>query len=89
MGAIMRGHKRYFLEYKSDKITCGTYDHEIGDYNKHLHDGGRGNSMKTMKGYIKRIRKEQAEYNPHDFRVYDVDADVPYDEPAPCIYRED
>lgn len=89
MGAIWRGHKRYFLEYKSDKLCPGTWDPELGDYNRHLHDGGRGNSMKTMKSYINRIRREEAEYKPHDFRVYDADADVPDDEPVPCVYKED
>ena len=39
-----------------------------------------------MNGYINRIRKELAEYNPRDFRVYDVDTD---DDVVPCVYQED
>lgn len=86
MGAIMRGHKRYLLEYRSDKRCPGTWNAEINDYDHYLHDGGRGNTLRTMRGYINRIRKGLAEYKPRDFRVYDVDTD---DDVVPCVYQED
>lgn len=86
MSAIMGGHKRYFLEYRSDKRCPGTWNADINDYDHYLHDGGRGNTMRTMKCYINRIRKDLAEYNPRDFRIYDVDTD---DDVAPCVYSED
>ena len=86
MGAIWRGHKQYFLTYKSDALCPGTWNEEIQEYDRHLHTGGNGNSLKTMKSYISKIRKTMAEYNPRDFRVYDSDTD---DEVAPCVYREE
>lgn len=67
--------KRYFLEYISDDtIHGGVYNHLTGEYDKHLHGDYNGNSLKTMKGYIAKIKREQAEYNPRDFRIYDYEA---------------
>lgn len=65
--------KRYFLEYVSDrKEGCGgTWNHITQMYDEYLHDGYRGNSMKTMRGYIAKIRRTESEYNPRDFRIYD------------------
>lgn len=68
--------KRYSLEYISDeRAACsGTYNHLTQQYDKHLHSGYNGNSMKTMKNYISKIKKLKAEYNPREFRIYDLEA---------------
>lgn len=44
--------------------------------------------MKTMKAYINKIRKDYADLEPHDFRIYDREAP---DEPnghVGCVYHE-
>lgn len=56
------GTKRYVLYYKSDRKICGSFEHE----------GGRANSEKTIKQYISKIKKDQAEYNPRNFYVIDT-----------------
>ncbi|MBR5487583.1 MAG: minor capsid protein [Phascolarctobacterium sp.] len=66
MGAIRRGYKRYFLEYESDKVICGSNKHY--DY--------RAASIKTLKSAIKKVRKEEAEYNPRNFVIYDSDGEL-------------
>lgn len=83
MGAIYRGHKRYFLEYESNRLSCGCY----------THDGGRANAVKTLKSSIKKIRKDEAEYNPRNFVIYDTDGELEYNEQKgykfiPAVYQE-
>ena len=83
MGAIYRGYKRYFLEYESDKVICGSNKHY--DY--------RANSIKTLKSAIKKVRKEEAEYNPRNFVIYDSDGELEYNEQkghehVPAVYEE-
>lgn len=82
--------KRYFLEYVSDEIKpcSGTYNHLTGEYDKHLHGGYCGNSLKTMKGYISKIKREKAEYSPRDFRIYDYEAPDEPDGHVGQIYHE-
>ena len=82
--------KRYFLEYTSnERAACsGTFNHLTQQYDKYLHGGYRGNSMKTMKSYISKIRKEKAEYNPRDFRIYDYDAPDEIDGHVGQVYFE-
>ena len=82
--------KRYFLEYASDEIEpCnGTYNHLTGEYDKHLHSGYYGNSLKTMKGYISKIKREKAEYSPRDFRIYDYESPDEPDGHVGQIYHE-
>lgn len=78
MGAIWKGHKRYFLEYESDKVICGS--------NKH--HGYQANAIKTLKSAIKKVRKDEAEYNPRNFVIYDSDADIGWHEHVPAVYKE-
>lgn len=79
MGAIWRGHKQYFVEYESDKKVCGRY----------THPGGSTSTLNGAKSIIRRVRKELAEYNPRNFKVFDCLADVdPVTGHVPCVYEE-
>lgn len=82
--------KRFFMEYISDEreACSGTFNHITQQYDKHLHGDLRGNSMKTMKNYISKIRREKAEYNPRDFRVYDLEAPDEPDGHVGQVYYE-
>lgn len=72
--------KQYFLMYESDRIFNRSHDTEYG----------RGNSIKTCKQYIKRVRQSEAEYHPHNFRIYDSFADIdPETDFVPVVYQED
>ena len=80
--------KRFFLEF--DFVPCTHEEAEVNgeewltgkawDYTKqdyvHGHEAGgwRGNSMKTMKGYISRIKRLYAHQKPHNFRIFDYEA---------------
>ena len=71
--------KRFFLEYDVRKPlhpnATGSWDHTKQCYTPfHVCGNWNGNSMRTMKGYIRRIRKDYAEQEPHSFRVYDYQA---------------
>ena len=87
--------KRFFLEFdvKHPELNPGIgghYDHFIGDYSKN-HVGGscyNGNSMKTMKSYIYKIRKNYAELGSHNFRIYDYEAPDEPDGHVGCVYHE-
>lgn len=84
MGAIFRGYCRYFLEYESDKVICGSNIHN---------DGYRANAIKTLKSAIKKVRKEEAEHNPRNFKIYDSDGELEYNEQkghefVPAVYEE-
>lgn len=79
MGAIHRGHKQFFVEYESDRMICGSYNHP----------GGNASTIKSAKTIIRNIRKQKAEENPRNFRVYDSLGDI--DEKTdfvPCVYLE-
>ena len=69
--------KRYFTEYESDRMICGSYHHVCGF----------ANSLKTAKGYISKARKLYAGENPRNFKIYDTQQD---DENgcALCVYEE-
>lgn len=79
MAAINRGHKQYFVEYESDRMICRSYNHP----------GGNASTIKSAKSVIKNIRKQMAEYNPRNFRVYDslgeIDQATNF---VPCVYFE-
>lgn len=87
--------KRFFLEFDVTHPELspgigGYYNHLIGAYDKH-HIGGScycGNSMKTMKTYINKIRRDYAEFEPHDFRIYDREAPDEPDGHVGCVYQE-
>lgn len=70
--------KRYSLEFDikyPDYTIGGYYNHLTGDYDKY-HCSGHwyGNSLRTMKSYIYKIRKQYAELEPYNFRIYDIEA---------------
>ena len=70
--------KRYYLRYDSDQIVCGSNEHTYGF----------ANSLKTAKNYISRCRREKAEYNPRNVRIYDIhDAVDPKTGHIPYVYR--
>lgn len=80
MGAIWRGHKQYFVEYESDRMICGSYNHS----------GGNASSIKSAKSIIRNLRKQVAGDNPRNFRVYDTLGEI--DEATgfvPCVYSEE
>lgn len=80
MGAIYRGHKQYFIEYESDRMICGSYNHP----------GGNASTIKSAKASIRAIRQQQAEHNPRNFRVYDSLGDIdPATDFVPCVYAEE
>lgn len=70
--------KRYFMEYESDRILCGSTTHVYGF----------ASSLKTAKGYISRCRKDYPQENPRNFRIYDTWGDAPEGEHVPCVYAE-
>lgn len=72
--------KQYFMEYESDKIVNRS----------NIHTYGRGNTIKTCKQYISRVRQNEAQYNPRNFRIYDSFADIdPETDFVPVVYSED
>ena len=76
----MARHKRYFLMYESDQIICRSHDHEYAG----------GNSVKTCRQYIRNIRRDESQYNPRNFRIYDTFEDVdPETGFVPVVYQED
>lgn len=70
--------KRYFTEYESDQMICGSYKHMAGN----------ASTLKTAKSYIRTIRKREAEYNPRNFKIYDTAGECGEDEHVPCVYEE-
>ena len=72
--------KRYEMMYESDQIICGS--------NKHT--WGRSGTLRTAKSYINRCRKEYAEFNPRNFKIYDVWGEIdPETHYVPCVYSEE
>ena len=87
--------KRYSLEFdiKYPELDTyglgGCYNHLTGDYDKyHCGSYWRGNSLKTMKSYIYKIRKQYAELKPHNFRIYDIEAPEESDGHMGQVYFE-
>lgn len=71
--------KQYFVEYESDRIVCGSK----------IRTAGRASTIRSAKSIIRNIRKNYAEENPRNFKVFDSWADV--DEETnfvPCVYEE-
>lgn len=72
--------KRFYLRYESDE--------RFGDGNDHLY--GSACTVSTCKGYIRKIRKDEADKHPRNFRIYDSWAEVdPETGHVPWVYRED
>lgn len=91
MGAIMRGHKQYFVKFVSDRFDKLEYDTEKKDYGTYDHYySTNASTIKTAKSYISRIRKKYAEENPRNFRIYDSFADIdPLTGTVPVVYQKD
>ena len=70
--------KRYMMEYESDQIICRS----------NIHPVGCANSLKTAKGYISKCKKINAQYNPRNFKIYDLCGECAEDEHAPCVYEQ-
>lgn len=86
--------KRYFLEFdvrfpeRCIEIT-GYFNHLTREYEKtHCGGGWRGNSMTTMRQYIKHIRKDYADAHPFNFRIYDYEAPDEEDGHVGQVYFE-
>ena len=71
--------KRYVMEYESDRKSCGSY----------IHHYGYASTLQTAKSYIRRCRKEDAEYHPRNFRIYDTWGEEGPDGHSPCVYQEE
>ena len=90
----VKAMKRFFLEFDVNRPELnpgcgGCYNHIKGDYDKnHCGIGWNGNSMRTMKNYIRKIRKEWAALEPHDFRIYDYEAPDEPDGHVGQVYHE-
>lgn len=69
--------KQYFVEFESDKQTCGD----------NIHIYGFASTLKTAKSYFCKIRKEYAKDNPRNIRVYDTFGEV-VNGFVPCVYQE-
>lgn len=70
--------KRFFMEYESDKKVCGDYNHIYGF----------ASTLKTAKSYIGRCRRDYADENPRNFRVYDTEGECEENGHVPCVYCE-
>ena len=76
--------KQYSMQYESDQRNPFS---NIGEYE---HFYGYASTIKTAKQYIRKCRKEEAQYNPRNFRIYDHWADVdPATDYVPYVYQED
>lgn len=80
--------KRYFVEYKSAKFDKLHYDPDTGEYGSYWHFYGNASTLRTAKNYISKIRRERADENISEFRIYDSWGDCAPDEHVPCVYRE-
>ena len=90
MGAIWRKQKQYFVEYESDKYNPNMWNRETESYGSYIHFAGNASTIRSAKSIISQIRKERADENPRDFRVYDTFADVdPETNHVPYVYRVD
>lgn len=63
--------KRYTLYYTSDKSDKKS---NIGE---HIHSYGNASSLKTIRSYVNRVKKEYAADNPRDFFYTDQNHDLP------------
>lgn len=70
------GHKRYNIRYESDKIVCRSNEHSYCN----------ASTLKSAIAIANRIKKELADENARNIRVYDVDAGD-CNEPAPVVYE--
>lgn len=69
--------KRYYMVYESDERICGDYSHVWAS----------ASAFKTAKGYITRCKKVEAQYNPRNFKIYDL-CQAEENGHAKCVYGE-
>lgn len=83
--------KQYFLKYDSDRYDSKEYDIAKGGYGSYSHTyGTNASTIKIAKAYIRKMRKELANENPRNFRIYDSAGDIdPITNYVPCVYQED
>ena len=81
--------KQFFVEYESDKYNRGMWNRQTNDYGCNVWDAGNASTIRSAKSIIRNIRKNHAEDNPRNFKVYDSFADVETEtEFVPCVYSE-
>ena len=68
--------KRYYIEYESDEIVCGSNRHHYG----------YASTVKTAKDYIRRCRKSDAKHNPRNFKIFDTESAEEY---ATIVHEEE
>lgn len=87
---MAKSSKRYFIMWESDKYNRGMYNPETGTYGSYEDiSHGRYSTIKSAKSGISRIRKEFADRNPRNFRVYDSWGEIQPDTNfVPCAYCE-
>lgn len=86
---MRRQRKQFFVEYESDKYNRGMWDRQTKDYGSNIWFAGNASTIRSAKSIIRNIRKEYAEVNPRNFKVYDGWADVePETDFVPCVYAE-
>ena len=72
-------HKRFFIEYESDRVIC----------HSNRHNAGNASTLKSAKAVIRNIRKNDTENNPRHFCVYDCWAETdPVTNFAPLVYED-
>lgn len=54
--------KRYYIRYESDKVVCGSNEH----------NRCYSSTLKTAKSIANRTKKEYSEENARNIRVYDM-----------------
>lgn len=81
--------KQFFVEFESDKYNRGMWNKETKEYGCNVWSAGNASTIRSAKSIIRNIRKDYAEENPRNFRVYDSWADVdPETDFVPCVYYE-
>lgn len=74
---MRRGHKRYYVQYESDRRICGSNDHCYGGFSKK-----EAAIAAAKRLFTNDLTKNE---NPRNVRVYDTY--TPDDEPAAIIFQ--
>ena len=80
---MKRGHKQFFVRaYEVRTLQNGC------PYGRTV-DIGNASSLKSAKSMISKYRRENQEYEPQDFEVFDCWAEVDKETGfVPCVYKE-
>ena len=82
--------KQFFVEYESDRYNRGMWNKQTNYYGCNVWNAGNASTIRSAKSIIRNVRKNHAEENPRNFKVYDSWADVePETDFVPCVYAED